>query len=486
MNSRGNTLKLFFSLLMLPISAVLFTIGLLGDEAVLSFSLSITLLILANILAASVNFRQNVIFIVLQMTFFLFLIGGPLFSSLRGAVFFTAMADETITQTMSCYWISVFAMWLYQFVRSLSHQEPVSPIAITEDEVYRYDKIRLVSKWAFYIAAAANCLVSLDTILYRQTHSLLTYYADFATRLPGIVEKISDCYLIAFCLFLATKPSKQEFRLPCVIFIGISALTLLYGVRNAFMLNFVFLFVYLVSRSSREDSWFSGMHFAGIVVFTPILIVLMQAFDAFRRDAGFHLSQLFELFSFDLIGDFLVDQSVSSLILPNAVTYSFLLQGQPVPYSFGTLYNYVRWNRLVRLFTGEAPFIANSVQAATEGANLGCRLSYYLSPNSFLNGVGMGSAFVAELYVDFSYIGVFIGTLLLCWFIQKFSQMMNSRSPYLCAIALVAIRWIAYIPRDSYFSWAMHSCSFMNILFLLLVMAICRFNLGRLIRYRTT
>ncbi len=138
---------------------------------------------------------------------------------------------------------------------------------------------------------------------------------------------------------------------------------------------------------------------------------------------------------------------------------------------------------IVRFFTGAPAFSSNSVENAMSGGNLGARLAYILYRETFLTGTGMGGNYVADLYVDFSYIGVFIGAFVACMIINKLSKLSRERanSPFILAFVLVAIKWIAYMPRDSYFSWAMQAFSFMNILFVLMVMVLCRLKMpGRI------
>lgn len=130
---------------------------------------------------------------------------------------------------------------------------------------------------------------------------------------------------------------------------------------------------------------------------------------------------------------------------------------------------------IVRFFTGAAAFNSNSIESAMSSGNLGARLAYYMYRDTFLTGTGMGGSFVADLFVDFSYVGVFIGGLVACMFVSKLSKIVRvDSSPYILAFALVAIRWIVYMPRDSYFSWAMQAFSFMNIIFILMVMILSR------------
>ena len=376
------------------------------------------------------------------------------------------------------------AMWIYCFIRRLTGTE----IFITLNgrkkaaKEYQYELIRGYAKIAFYITIMAYFALTMDKILYRQDNSLLDYYAEYSasSHLPGVVVKVADCYLIAFMLFLATRPSKRETLLPMFLFLMASALTLLYGVRNVFILNIIFAVIYFVIRNGDgEEIWLPKRYVVIGLALLPVAMVLLQAFDVFRRNAGFSLEDLKELFSFTLVKDFFVSQSVSSDILPYAMKYADKLGGQPVPYTLGTLYTYLRQNMIVRFFTGAASFTSNSVESALVGGNLGARMAYHMFRDSFLSGVGMGGSYTAELFVDFSYPGVFLGTMLACGIMNRLSKAAVRRggSPFMLAFALVAVRWMAYLPRDSYFAWAMQAFSFMNILFILMMFFLSHFQL---------
>ena len=450
----------------------------------IQFPLAVTLLLIANVLILLDDVRKNIVFLAFQGTFFLFLIAGPLLEAFDGKNFFNVFSQEMTIKTYVCYWLAALAMWIYCFVRRLTGPEIRLTIYGRKkgSKEYPYELIRRYAKIAFYVAIAAYFLLTMDKILYRQDNSLLDYYAEYTTssHLPGPVVKIADCYLIAFMLFLATRPSKRETILPMLLFLMASALTLLYGVRNVFILNFIFAVIYFVIRNGDgEEIWLPKRFVVLGLVLLPVAMVLLQAFDVFRRNAGFNASDLKELFSFSLVKDFFVSQSVSSDILPYAMKYADKLGGQPVPYMLGTLYTYLRQNMIVRFFTGAAAFTANSAESALVGGNLGARLAYHMFRDSFLSGVGMGGSYTAELFVDFSYPGVFIGTLIACGIINRLSRAAAKRdgSPFTLAFVLVAVRWMAYLPRDSYFAWAMQAFSFMNILFVLLMLFLSHFQL---------
>lgn len=483
--NKARGMSSLLGLLMMPVSLTLLFISLSSGGGLIGAPLSITLLLVANVIFLAHDISRNVVFIVFQATYFLFLIAGPLLDAFDGVDFFRTFSSSTVSRTYTCYWLAAFAMWCYCLHRSNGGRELVIGLGRRRDTQkdlnHRYDlaRIRSISKILFYICIVAYIAVTADKILFRQIYSLQAYYAtyDVSSNLPGIIVKISDCHLIALCMFLATKPTKKEAKAPLIVFLGASALTVLYGVRHVIMLNIMFLVIYFVLRNGDGDEvWLPKRTAIVGIILSPVAMVLLQAFDVFRRSIAFNILDVRELFSFSLVRDFFVSQSVSSNILPNAITHFSQLGGQPVPYTFGTIYTYLRQNMIVRFFTGAAAFSSNSVEAAMSSGNLGARLAYYMYRETFLTGTGMGGSYVADLFVDFSYIGVFVGGLIACMIINKLSKSTRGgyNSPYILAFVLVAIRWIAYMPRDSYFSWAMQAFSFMNIIFVLMVMVLSR------------
>ena len=419
-------------LFLMPISVSILLISSIGESDLVGPPLSITMLLLANVLLLSEEASANVLFLAFQGTYFIFIVAGPLLDAFEGTDFFASYSSDVVVKTYICYWLAAFAMWCYCLYRTNSRREFVFSKNNRREECdkagkdYNYSRIRFCSKLIFYVAIVAYIAVTFDKIIFRQVYSLQAYYANYDARsnLPGIVVKIADTHLIALALFLATKPTKREAKAPIIVFVIASALTLLYGVRNVIILNSLFLIIYFVMRNNDngEEVWLSKRTIKLGLLLSPIVVVFLQAFDAFRRSIAFNVFDIKEVFSFSLIKDFFVSQSVSSNILPNAITHYGQLGGQPVPYTFGTLYTYLTQNMITRLFTGAAAFNSNSVESAMSSANLGSRLAYYMYRESYLSGTGMGGNFVADLFVDFSFIGVFLGTLFVCMFAKKLTQ----------------------------------------------------------------
>lgn len=472
---KNQFLSIFFYLISFVL--MIFAIFTEAEEALLS--VSVTIILIANICYLWDEFQKNILLIMFQLTFFLFLISGVFIQTFNQENYFTMFNSSVIAETMICYWMAASSMWIYIWLHSRIRIKNFSRENITDERQigtiscsgYQFNgALQKISKWMFYICSVAYAANIADKVVFRFTHTLQAYYAGYVSSLPTLIVKLGDCFLISFMLFLATKPSKKRALFPIVIYVLLSLMTLLYGVRNVFVLNIMFLIIYGTTRNlDNKEKWITRKMVNIGIVFLPVSIILLQAFDAIRRNAGFSIDLLGELFSWDLVKEFFISQSVSSKILPNAIINMDVLGGQPVPYTFGTLYTYLTQNMLVRFFTGQAAYTANSVEGAFQSGNLGSRLAYEMYEETYLTGTGMGGCFVADLYVDFSYIGIIIGTIILMMFINILSKGYFTASPYKDAFMFVGWRWILYTPRDSYFSWAMQAFSFMNIIYVIAV-----------------
>lgn len=431
--------------------------------------ISTCLFLIYNIIFSLSRINDRIVFCVFQLTLFLFLMGGYIVNVLEGIEILHGYTTEVKVTTITGYMLTALTMSAYTIWEEFGKKHFKLNLNTNRLSWVNSDftlSLQRVSAGVALITFCAAMLVSIEKIQFRSMYTLQEYYANYATSLPTIIYKLGDAYFIAFYTFLATLPTRRKAFLQIFLFLLYSASTLLYGVRHVLILNLFSFFIYCVLRNGLgEEKWLKKKTILVSSVFLPIMAMLLQSFDYIRRGA-ISLDLLDELLSFNLIKEFIVSQSITSNILAQAQVHMHLLGGQPVPYSLGNIYTYLTQNMVVRnLF--DIPYIAqNSLSSALYGANLGSRLAYIIYPITYLQGVGMGSSFIAELYVDFSYIGIVLGSWLsasICVNIIPFMK----KSPIYFAFGLICIRWLVYSPRDAMFNWLTKGFSIMNIIMII-------------------
>lgn len=475
--------KFFIRLMILIFALLLATIGV--GFSVPSYNIYACILFLVNNIFYSIKDLENrIVFLILQITMFVFLIGKPFIYSMNGQEIFEGYPIEIQVATTICLLLSIVAMTLYTFIhRKIKWRDRRKELVCKGNfngwNKEKVNSIRVIANIITFVTFTATMMVVVEKIGYKQVYSLSEYYVNYKTSLPIIIYKLGDVYLISFFLYLATLPSKKESRVQIILFFVYSTCTILYGVRNILILNIMIYIIYCVIRNSiGDEKWITKKVVVICSILLPFIIIALQGFDYIRRDVGFNLTTLNSILSIDLFKDFFESQGASSAIIPLSMKYQSYLGEQPVPYSIGVVYNYITNNMVTSTLFGFSPIKQNTVEMATYGAHLGSRLAYLDYSVSYLKGVGMGSSYIAELFVDFSYSGIVFGSIFISWLSMNIINFIG-KNPIKFAFGLVVIRWLLYVPRDTFFNWFIQAFSLMNIIFVLFVSVCSGFILNK-------
>ena len=93
---------------------------------------------------------------------------------------------------------------------------------------------------------------------------------------------------------------------------------------------------------------------------------------------------------------------------------------------------------------------------ALYGNNLGASISYIVLGSRYLNGHGLGTQYIAELFVDFGIIGIIIFNLFIGYILTRLTYI-NYNSCYKFAFLLSALSGILYIPRNFATTWIVNT-----------------------------
>ena len=192
------------------------------------------------------------------------------------------------------------------------------------------------------------------------------------------------------------------------------------------------------------------------IVLIPLAISFLGAYNLIRSNIkinNFNIQKEFLQF-FD-------DQGGSVKLIGYVKEYESKLPKTNKTYLFGPVISFFNNGIIGRRIFNTIQYKGNTIESALYTNNLGSTLSYIVLKDYYINGVGLGTQYIAEVYADFKYTGVFLFNIFLGYLIAK----LNFRSDikwYWSAILISIIRLVIYIPRDFALSWFISFFSILN------------------------
>lgn len=314
---------------------------------------------------------------------------------------------------------------------------------IIDVESREYTTIRKLSKILYYITFVALLMQVLDVIRYVFRHGYLAFYTGYTTSLPYVFIKIGDMSIIAFWVFLATLPRREEARTPILLYAVYLMITLLTGKRYECVAGFLILFVYLLFRNStdRGKEWVKLRHIVMVLVLVPIGTTALYAIRDIRV-GGALTADTFR----SGMTEFFYTQGVSINVIKRMEKYLSLLPKGKF-YSFGATLDFLH-NNIISRIIGIQTYTGNTVDHALQGNQLQHALSYVIMGSYYLQGHGYGSCYLAEAYHDFGYIGVIVCNIIYGLIFRRWMHF-EGKGIWELTIMLIALKAFMLSPRGN-------------------------------------
>ncbi|RRD29757.1 O-antigen polysaccharide polymerase Wzy family protein [Actinomyces bowdenii] len=226
---------------------------------------------------------------------------------------------------------------------------------------------------------------------------LSLYTTEYISQNSGIVHLLgtysSDICFVAYLILLATMPSQRQLILPTAALTLIKGLYLLMGVRKEFTVFAIVMVCYVILRNKLDpdQGWVTRRRASAIGLGTAALAFLLTAMESVRGQGS----------SASLL-EFLYNQGVSVRVIDNIVLY-----GHRLPDQFYLAY-FAHYGLVGRLL-GYPPLQGNSLERAEAGGSLSHSLSRIaLGENAYRSGMGTGTSFLAEGYLQYGMLGVIL------------------------------------------------------------------------------
>lgn len=446
-----------------------FSLFLLGN---LFSNLNLILISIILIFAMSVfftvgNLYKRIIFLSFCITFFTFLIGRPIIKVLNlhydyynlTKYGFDNFTEDTLFKVFNILFFGlVFTFIGYALSEYLfKNKNPNSSLKTPSTFLL---SVREISKYLFYFTFLFNLMVIFEKINYTSNNGYEELYSSYISTYPVWFVKISEMCQVALFLFLATKPQRKQTMLPLIMYLFLASVSLFVGQRNYFVLSLLIVFIYLALRQweNKEDSWLKMKYVIMLPFISILLIPLLNSISYFRNNEITKLET-------NPIFEFFYSQGVSINLLGHAQNYP----ENEKYYSIGRLIDFLKNNYFTQALTNIEGYRAQTIDSIVYGNSFADDISYYLSPQRFLNGWGYGSSYLAEFYLDGGYIGVIIGSAIMGVILFLLTRLffLNFFGAW---VSLTMTKLIIYAPRDTFTSFVVSTFNIINIFTLMMIL----------------
>lgn len=363
-------------------------------------------MLIYNIVFVLFNLKKRMLLGAFQITFATFLLGQVIASKLSNVSYFKdnflLMAEGIKVHIITCLFLSLFAVFIGYAVFEHPHRLLLDRKRFNTAYI---KKLQEVSRIVSYLCLPAAILTVLEKIIFVSAFSYGDYYTDFQSYLPSFVWQLATFYEFALFLFLATMPKLKECKFQLLLFFILGCMSLGYGQRNGFVLNLLFILIYAIIRQQANlynEIWINRKRILIGLLAIPFILIFLYAYGFSRND------QVAENYGwFNNVLAFFYQQGGSVKVIGYERIYATQFPSD-FPYSLGYFVDLYQQNPLFRICNVYPSYNTHTIEMAMYGHNFGETLTYLDNPSAYLAGMGLGSCYIAEIYHDFGYVGVFL------------------------------------------------------------------------------
>ena len=401
-------------------------------------------------LRVSSDIYNNIFFFCFLICFFVFLLGGQILDRIYD-VYGYNFTDEIEFHADLVLFISLLGLSFgYYGLGKIKFKSKKKQLFSTTKNLQYINTVRKISKYYFFATYFLWMLIMTDIVLFVLQNGYSAYYLSYSSRVPAIIREFGYMAPVAMFIFLATMPSKKEVKLPIIMYGLYLLLSLGTGRRIYFMTGILIIFAYMMLRNRinpGDEPWITNKHIVIIITIMPLLLIGMYLFEYVRSENYVGQSS-----DYTPVFGFFVRQGTSI----NVIKYARLFADRLNTNAHYSLYNITRFLQnswLNDLFGLNLSFSMGrqSEMTAKAGTYLADFISYNANNKIYAIGMGYGSCYIEELYIDFGYIGVFIGNAIYGLVLKKLLYVTSGNSSvWKIAIGLFSIDAIFKAPRATF------------------------------------
>lgn len=297
--------------------------------------------------------------------------------------------------------------------------------------------IRLI----YFVTLPAAVYMQMKIVLVRSAISYTSGYI-MNVNIPMII-KVGYYIFTGFTLiYLAARPSKKEvYFIISVLFIIEGGVQLLQGRRALFATTLFFVIWYLIKFYGIKKinmKYFLAFTLGGIALVVLFFYVEMQR-------SGINIGKVDFLY---IVERFMSSTGGSDSVIANTIDKAKLFPKPGIVYLVDPIIN----NPITVILTGKGG-INQGVNHLNSFNSFSNWISYLTQSSLYTSGHGMGSCYLAELYLAFGCMGVFTGSIVVGFFLNYMAQVKLNGSIFKTSIVFLLVKSLFTLPRSGFFSW---------------------------------
>lgn len=419
----------------IAISFLLMILSYFVSNKILSL-ISLALLFISLVFDSILNLKEKYLLLLFYGTFFLFSMGQYYFSGTTDWLHYTNYKINTIKLTILIQWLALLFTFLSfnisnKFIKI--RDKKAKDLNIINNKV-----LMIILTFIYIITIIVNLETGYRVIKYGY---LVIYNNSIQSILPSGLKYLSTFFpLIIFICLSIFKERKYCYTVLVLYFLYL-CFTLMTGVRGEFgigiLLIIMYLFVYefIINRRVVEKKLLIR---GGIilVVLIPICAITLNIFNSLRNNDNVDNFNLYNQFQ-----SFFVNQGSSVNLISMAIENEEEFKKNETMYVFGPFLENVE-NKILKITNGiEFKFLENKSTSFAVDAS-----KFELGEDGYNSGQGLGSQYLAEVYIDYGFIGIILCSIvigLMLYIVGNFYKYNILGS----SLSLLTIQSILYLPR---------------------------------------
>lgn len=376
-------------------------------------------------------------------TFFLFLLGAyvadQFFHYSENVVLFDKEITAHMYLAIGIALIGLFAGNIFQ-----SHIRSRKANLYYIDNKHYITAMRSVSRIGFYLSYIPYLISEVLQVSFVRNAGYTELYLNGAISLPFLFRLVAYSCPVFLFMYLSTLPSKKECGLSIFFYIFYSAVSLLTGQRSIFVINCMTVFMYYMYRDSLDikERWIGKKTMVSLAIILPVTAILLNVYGQVRFGSTDIKIDSF----YHSILDVFTSQGVSISVIGYGKYYENSLPDKL--YSLSGIIEFFKYNPISDAIFNYTGYTGQTAERALNGDLFTHAISYLVLPYNYVRGRGLGSSYIAEVYHDFSYVGVFLISFIY-GAVLKICSNFNRNSVWLRFTCLMTMNTLLMAPRST-------------------------------------